>query len=57
MRNYLITLLNYVEKEKSAGSSLEDMLNANLKTIPGAPDWKGKGIERSIRSAYEELSE
>lgn len=53
MENYLASLLNYMSREMTSGRSLEELLNT--KSIPGAEEWTGKGIERSINSAWEEL--
>jgi cyclase len=57
MENYLSSLLIFIKKEIEAGKSLDDLLNAGLTSIPGAEEWKGHGIERSLRAAYEELTE
>ena len=53
-QNYLQQLLNYVTSEKEKGKTLEDLLQT--KVIPGAEEWKGEGIERSIQAAWQELS-
>ncbi len=53
MENYLASLLSYMSREMTSGRSLEELLNT--KSIPGAEEWTGKGIERSINSAWEEL--
>ncbi len=54
MGNYLIKLLTYMQKEIKNGKSLDELLKTN--SIPGAEDWKGNGIERSIKSAWQELT-
>lgn len=54
MQNYLEKLLLFVGNEKKAGKSREDILKTTA--IPGAEDFKGQGIERSLTAAYEELS-
>ncbi|WP_411274932.1 MBL fold metallo-hydrolase [Daejeonella sp.] len=54
MRNYLEKLLLFVGNQKKAGKSKEEILKATF--IPGAEDFKGQGLERSLTSAYEELS-
>lgn len=54
MQNYLEKLLLFVGNEKKAGKSKEEILKAT--SIPGAEDYKGQGIERSLTAAYEELS-
>ncbi|WP_256012409.1 MBL fold metallo-hydrolase [Desertivirga xinjiangensis] len=53
-QNYLSRLLVHVESEIKAGKSLEEILKT--KVIPGAIQWQGAGIERSLTAAYEELS-
>lgn len=53
-QNYLSKLLTFVESEIKAGKSLDEILKA--KVIPGAIQWQGTGIERSLTAAYEELS-
>ena len=53
MENYLSSLLNYMNREMNTGKSLEELLKT--KFIPGAEEWTGKGIERNISSAWEEL--
>ena len=52
--HYLEKLLEFVGKEIKSGKSLEDMLKAD--GIPGADEWKGRGIERPIKAAYAELA-
>ncbi|WP_316802811.1 MBL fold metallo-hydrolase [Pedobacter nototheniae] len=52
-QNYLQSLLAFVGSEIKAGKSKEDILKAT--SIPGAAEWKGEGIQRSITAAYEEL--
>jgi cyclase len=53
-RNYLECLLTFVTAEIKAGKSKEDILKAA--TIPGAPEWTGDGIGRSLTAAYTELT-
>lgn len=53
MENYLSSLLNYMTREVNAGKSLDNLLKT--KSIPGAEEWTGNGIERSINAAWEEL--
>lgn len=53
-KNYLQRLLDFTKREMNAGKTLEDLLKTT--SIPGAEEWKGDGIERSIKAAYEELS-
>ena len=54
-KRYLEQLMNYMEKEVKAGKSVEEILEST-QIIPGAEEWKGKGIERSIKAAYEEIA-
>lgn len=54
MQNYLEKLLLFVGNQKKAGKSKEEILKATV--IPGAEDFKGQGIERSLTAAYDELS-
>lgn len=54
MQNYLEKLLVFVKSEIKAGKSKEDILKAQR--IPGAEDYKGQGIERSLIAAFEELN-
>ncbi|HTN19580.1 MAG TPA: MBL fold metallo-hydrolase [Pelobium sp.] len=52
-QNYLEKLLVFVGNEIKAGKSKEEILKAT--TIPGALEWKGDGIQRSLDAAYQEL--
>jgi len=52
-QNYLQSLLSFVGAEIKAGKSKDEILKAT--TIPGAPEWKGDGIQRSLTAAYDEL--
>lgn len=54
MQNYLEKLLLFVKNEIKAGKSKEDILKAQ--SIPGAEDFQGQGIQRSLTAAYEELT-
>jgi glyoxylase-like metal-dependent hydrolase (beta-lactamase superfamily II) len=54
MQNYLEKLLSFVKNEIKAGKSKEDVLKAQ--SIPGAEDFQGQGIQRSLTAAFEELS-
>lgn len=54
MQNYLEKLLLFVKNEMKAGKSKEDILKAQ--NIPGAEDFQGQGIQRSLTAAYEELN-
>ncbi|WP_207427243.1 MBL fold metallo-hydrolase [Pedobacter sp. SYSU D00535] len=53
-QNYLEKLLEFVGAAIKAGQSKESILKAT--SIPGAPEWKGQGIERSLNAAYQELT-
>lgn len=55
-QNYLTLMLEFVAKSKRQGKSLAD-LKAEIKYIPGAEEWKGNGIERSLDAAFMELEE
>lgn len=54
MQNFLKKLLKFTKKSIKKGISQEDLLKG-LEIIPGAPEWKGSGIERNISAAYQEL--
>lgn len=55
-QNYLTLLLEFVAKNKRQGKSLAE-LKAAVTYIPGAEEWKGSGIERSLDAAFIELAE
>jgi len=57
MENYLGSLLKYAKKEIKAGKTKEEFTTAKLEFIPGAPEWRGQGIERSLSAVWEELVE
>lgn len=52
-QSYLEKLLVFVDKEIKAGKSKEEILRATA--IPGASEWQGDGIQRSLDAAYQEL--
>jgi cyclase len=52
-RDYLSKVLLFVGEQIKAGKTKEEVLKAT--EIPGAPEWKGDGIERPLTAAYEEL--
>jgi glyoxylase-like metal-dependent hydrolase (beta-lactamase superfamily II) len=52
--DYLGSVLKFVEGEMKAGKTKDEILKA--KSIPGADEWKGDGIERPLQAAYEELT-
>lgn len=54
MQNYLRSLLKYVKKAIKDGVSEKDLI-AKTKGIPGAEQWTGQGVERSISAAFLEL--
>lgn len=54
MQNYLNKLLAYVKKAIKDGID-EKSLIEKTKLIPGAEEWTGQGVERSISAAYIEL--
>lgn len=51
--DYLTALMEFVSAEIRTGKSKDQILLA--KEIPGAPQWIGDGIERSLNAALEEL--
>lgn len=53
-KNYLEKLLEFGMASRKAGKSLDE-LKASTTIIPGAEEWNGKGIERSLEAVYEEL--
>ncbi len=53
-QNYLSQLLKFGEASIASGKTLEEV-KAEVKTIPGAPEWSGDGIERSLDAVYAEL--
>lgn len=55
MQNYLDQLMEYIESALRAGKSLEE-LKAETTTLPGAPEWQGQGVERSLEAAWMEMN-
>jgi len=53
-QNYLQSLITLVDSKIKANQSLEEILKTQ--SIPGAPEWQGDGIQRSLQAAYEELT-
>ncbi|KQC01931.1 MBL fold metallo-hydrolase [Pedobacter sp. Hv1] len=53
-QNYLQSLLAFVGAEIKAGKTKEEILKAT--SIPGAPEWTGDGVARSLTAAYTELT-
>ncbi|MCB0637177.1 MAG: MBL fold metallo-hydrolase [Lewinella sp.] len=56
MQNYLEQLLTYVQSAVRAGQTLDE-LKAATTGIPGAPEWQGNGVVRSLDAAWMELTE
>ena len=54
-RDYLKNVLKFTDAEMHAGKTKEEILKAT--EIPGSPQWKGDGIQRSLTAAFEELSQ
>ncbi|MFZ4769917.1 MAG: MBL fold metallo-hydrolase [Ferruginibacter sp.] len=54
-RDYLENVLKFTDAEMHAGKTKEEILKAT--EIPGSPQWKGDGIQRSLTAAFEELSQ
>ena len=53
-QEYLGKLYQFVEGEVKAGKSQEDLLK--ITTLPFDTQWKGDGLERPLKAAYEELT-
>lgn len=53
-QNYLEKLIEFGQKSYSSGISESDLIEQNT-IIPGAPEWKGRGIDRSIEAIYSEI--
>ncbi|MBX2938557.1 MAG: MBL fold metallo-hydrolase [Ferruginibacter sp.] len=53
-RDYLGNALKFVEQEVKDGKIKSEILSAT--TIPGSPEWKGQGIERTLQAAYSEVT-
>ena len=53
-KDYLSRLLDFTRTSMAKGIKAEDLI-AQTQEIPGATQWKGRGIERSIEAAYLEL--
>ena len=54
-QNYLIRLLSFAKQNIAAGVTLES-LKKTATVIPGAEQWQGDGISRSLDAAYIELN-
>lgn len=53
-QNYLKSLMAFVSSEIKAGKTKDEIMKST--TIPGAPEWTGDGIGRSLTAAYTELT-
>jgi cyclase len=53
-QNYLEKVIELGQKSIAAGKTSQELID-ELETIPGAPEWKGRGIDRSINAIYTEL--
>lgn len=53
-QNYLSKLLIFGEKSIKEGKEISQLI-AETKVIPGAEEWKGDGIQRSLEAVYVEL--
>lgn len=53
-RDYLGNVLKFTADAIKAGKSKEEILTTT--TIQGSPEWTGKGIERPLGAAYDELT-
>ena len=51
--DYLSALLEFVDKEIKSGRTKEEIMAATA--IPGAPQWTGDGIQRSLTAALQEF--
>lgn len=52
--DYLGNVLKFTGDEIKSGKTKEEILKAT--EIPGSPQWKGDGIQRSLGAAYDELN-
>ena len=53
-RDYLEQVYTFVQGEVKKGISQEDLLK--IKMLPFETQWKGDGLERPLKAAYEELT-
>jgi cyclase len=56
MENYLSRLLEHVRAQVKAGKSKDEIVQSTP-IIPGADEWQGSGIQRSIDAAWTEIVE
>ncbi len=54
MAHFLHSVLNFIVQQRRAGTTLEQLL-ATTTAIPGAPDFRGEGIERVLRAGWVEM--
>ncbi len=52
--DYLGKLMQFTEAGIKAGKTKEEIVKTTI--IPGAPEWKGDGIERPLGAAFDELT-
>jgi glyoxylase-like metal-dependent hydrolase (beta-lactamase superfamily II) len=52
--DYLTAVLEFVGSGIKEGKSQDQIMQAT--SIPGAPEWQGDGIQRSLSAAFEELT-
>lgn len=55
-QDFLESLLTYVSRAIKNGITREGLLETPPETIPGAPEWQGRGIERPLGAAFDELT-
>ncbi len=55
-QEFFESLLTYVSRAIKNGDTREGLMENAPETIPGAPEWKGRGIERPLGAAYDELT-
>lgn len=53
-QNYLAKLLEFGEKSMRSGKTIDELIETTT-VIPGAEEWTGKGIERSLKAVYAEI--
>jgi glyoxylase-like metal-dependent hydrolase (beta-lactamase superfamily II) len=53
-RDYLQNVLNFTQAQIKAGKTIDEIVKAT--EIPSSPEWKGDGIDRPLKAAFEELT-
>ncbi len=53
-QQFLENLLKHVKKAKKKGKTLTQLIE-ETSIIPGSPEWKGRGIQRPLSAAWEEV--